>query len=608
MVDLMAMNLHTERLRPLPSKPDETWQGGLVRIPGKVVDDDGSVIEPAGFLWMSMATGRVHMGRPGPASDVTPAAVVAALVEFAVAERYRPGRLEVADAAQAAALVDVVGSLGIAVDVVDALPGVAFMADHLAKSLAGGQGDVEPPEPLTDDPAITPDRLRAFAEGAVAFHAAAAWQWFGPTDLVRVASPTVARPLRFFNVMGGGGEQFGLAFFASRPLFEAMVNAADPGDYADKHPMVSVTFDEADMLPAGDVAAWKAHRLPTVQRGRKVLYPLPITFNRGVWLRPTAAELAAMEGLLRAVAATRPADLEAGSWSAEVTTADGPVAYTFELLSVGKPKVAFDPFAPFAGLAEPPATEAERLIDQASRVGGRPAADLARRALALDPDSVDALAILGDTAPNAAAAVDFYRQGVAAGERALGPKFAELTGHFWGAHETRPYMRAMAGLANALRSTGRLDEAVDVWRRMLELNPNDNQGVRDLLSAVLLQLGRDAELSTLLAHYSHDAGVVHHYAATLLKFRAEGDTPAAVKSLAEAVAANPHMVAYLTGTKRPPKRLPATYSPGQPTEAEAFANDLLPGWTTTPGAIEWLRSHVGVAKAKRAPSKRRKPS
>ncbi|MDP2168388.1 MAG: hypothetical protein Q8J64_08670 [Thermodesulfovibrionales bacterium] len=39
--------------------------------------------------------------------------------------------------------------------------------------------------------------------------------------------------------------------------------------------------------------------------------------------------------------------------------------------------------------------------------------------------------------------IDLYRQGVEAGEMALGKKaFKEGVGHFWGILETRPYMRA----------------------------------------------------------------------------------------------------------------------------------------------------------------------
>ena len=36
------------------------------------------------------------------------------------------------------------------------------------------------------------------------------------------------------------------------------------------------------------------------------------------------------------------------------------------------------------------------------------------------------------------------------------------------------------------------------WRDLLRLNPNDNQGIRYVLAARLLELGRDRELAVLL--------------------------------------------------------------------------------------------------------------
>ena len=59
-----------------------------------------------------------------------------------------------------------------------------------------------------------------------------------------------------------------------------------------------------------------------------------------------------------------------------------------------------------------------------------------------------------------------------AGAAAIGAdRFASLRGEFWGHLETRPYMRARLGLAQALRDLGRDDEAVAHYRALLELNP-----------------------------------------------------------------------------------------------------------------------------------------
>lgn len=74
---------------------------------------------------------------------------------------------------------------------------------------------------------------------------------------------------------------------------------------------------------------------------------------------------------------------------------------------------------------------------------------LAKKALGLSPLCADAYVLLAqETASNLDQAIELYRQGVEAGEMALGKAaFRDDVGHFWGLLETRPYMRARHGLA-----------------------------------------------------------------------------------------------------------------------------------------------------------------
>src|SRR4051794_23817977 len=88
------------------------------------------------------------------------------------------------------------------------------------------------------------------------------------------------------------------------------------------------------------------------------------------------------------------------------------------------------------------------------------------------------------------------------GQLALGPPgFKRYAGHFWGFLETRPYMRARAGLAGTLLKLGDVDSAVAHYRDMLKLNPNDNQGIRYVLAGCLLRHDNDGALKELLAAY-----------------------------------------------------------------------------------------------------------
>jgi len=130
---------------------------------------------------------------------------------------------------------------------------------------------------------------------------------------------------------------------------------------------------------------------------------------------------------------------------------------------------------------------------------------LARKALGISPLCADAFVLLAEEAGSIEEARDYYAKGVEAGELALGPKgFKQYAGHFWGFLETRPYMRARAGLASTLLQLGDVDGALTHYRDMLKLNPNDNQGIRYILAGCLLRQDNDSALKELLA--AHEDG------------------------------------------------------------------------------------------------------
>ncbi|MCI0331897.1 MAG: hypothetical protein L0228_01570 [Planctomycetes bacterium] len=230
---------------------------------------------------------------------------------------------------------------------------------------------------------------------------------------------------------------------------------------------------------------------------------------------------------------------------------------------------------------------------------------LARKALEISPDCADAHVLLAEHAQSLPEALEFYEQGVAAGERALGKEgFQEYDGHFWGFLETRPYMRAREGLANCLWASGRREDAASHCREMLRLNPNDNQGIRYRLASMLLDLERHDDLHRLLQEYENDASAEWTYTRALLAFRQEGDTQRSRTLLLEAQETNGHAPAYLTGDNPMPAHAPDYITMGGEDEAVCYAAQFLPAWKDTPGATVWLRKTLKIPVAARADRKR----
>lgn len=215
---------------------------------------------------------------------------------------------------------------------------------------------------------------------------------------------------------------------------------------------------------------------------------------------------------------------------------------------------------------------------------------LARKALEISPDCADAYLILAETeAASVEDVINLYRKGVEAGERAIGKKaFKNDVGHFWGLLETRPYMRARAALAECLREEGKHEEAVEHYWEMLRLNPNDNQGIRDLLMPCLIELGRDKDAEKLFKQYEGDGMAVWMYSRALLDFRKHGDSAISGRSLKKALEENRHVPDYLLGRKKMPRDIPDCYGFGDESEAILYAYGNRGAWNVTPGAMDWL--------------------
>lgn len=248
-------------------------------------------------------------------------------------------------------------------------------------------------------------------------------------------------------------------------------------------------------------------------------------------------------------------------------------------------------FLPEDNPSDQPLDRAQELMYQAwdARTRNR-RVKLARQALEISPDCADAYVLLAEeTAKTPEEARALYEQALQAGERALGPdQFQELEGDFWGVLETRPYMRARAGLADALAALEEHQAAIDHYQAMLRLNPNDNQGVRYKLVCLLLQLGDLSGAEKLLKQFAEDLSAWWVYSRALLEFAKKGKSRRSTRLLKNALSYNPFVALYLFGLTPIPKQLPDYYGFGDENEALFYVIDALFAWEAIPGAADWF--------------------
>ena len=118
--------------------------------------------------------------------------------------------------------------------------------------------------------------------------------------------------------------------------------------------------------------------------------------------------------------------------------------------------------------------EANRLVSVAEGFDGERARELATEALGLSPDCALAHVLLAELSDDADAAEEQYRQGIAAGERALGEAAIERhMGELGRVVEAAGYLRARRGLAECLTILGRPEEAIVECETLASLDAED---------------------------------------------------------------------------------------------------------------------------------------
>ena len=137
--------------------------------------------------------------------------------------------------------------------------------------------------------------------------------------------------------------------------------------------------------------------------------------------------------------------------------------------------------------------EADGLFDEGMEYwwGGdrTTACRLFRKAVKLDPCHSEAnnhLGIERMERGQLGAAERHFLAAIEGGERNVVREVGQVR---WGFLENRPFLRALGNLALLRRRQERYREAVEIWERLLFLNPNDNQGIRWLLGEGYHRLG-----------------------------------------------------------------------------------------------------------------------
>jgi tetratricopeptide (TPR) repeat protein len=614
----------------LPIRPNETWQGIVALCPQVVLGKTrGEVVRPRGVFWCH-ASGvpaiSLELFDDDPATQ-WPLVLAAKLCDGAMSKgvRYRPARVEVRDVAQAQLIRE--NAPGVEVVVRDELPGIELLLNDMAKEFEPG---APPHESLLFE--LPMEELLDFVEAAKAFFEAAPWAQLTSDDLITVVSPKA--PNSSFShvvVMGNAGKSFGLRFFDNVASFQAMFSRPFGASSPPPTKAIALNFDPPADVPFRDARRFDELDLPLATHKGQAMVPT-FTWLVGKKLQEVPANVYPfVTALLRAITKTNEVQIDSGRWSIDVASVNGPTTVELEMPELleqmtGKHKAGPKPITDrrqmdrmmrdlgklmqsqnFKGEADArkfmdsvvkdglvpqsvPTNDHERaqqLADEAAEARGHRRIQLARQAIAIDPDCCDALTMIAEYRADSDTAVEAWQNVVDAGARALGEDaFKNMVGHFWGVVETRPYMRARHHLANALLKSGRIEEAAKHMQEMLALSEGDNLGVRDELAPVLAELGKWSELDALLKRYN-DPMTASLWARAMCDFGMHGVSRDSDQALARAIRSNPGL-AFLLHSKEAIKDESQGYSPGSEEEAHMCANLWARFYDKTPDVQQWL--------------------
>lgn len=231
--------------------------------------------------------------------------------------------------------------------------------------------------------------------------------------------------------------------------------------------------------------------------------------------------------------------------------------------------------------------KAEDMVFEAYKLDQEDGLGNVLEALDMDPDCIPAYEYLGSIQPVSHLAMPFYAYGIQIGRKKFVKELIEDRGHFWGIHETRPFMRCLNNYASCLVGMGHADRTLEIYKEIIELNERDNMGVRNQYGLFLIWAEMYDDYIKLDKQFEYESTAMPSFNRLLHSFRTNGESQVTKDLLKKAKAQNKHFIGVLTA-KSPSDELPDEFALGSKDEALIYADYAYQAWHEIEGAVEFL--------------------
>ena len=171
--------------------------------------------------------------------------------------------------------------------------------------------------------------------------------------------------------------------------------------------------------------------------------------------------------------------------------------------------------------------------------------------------------------------------------------FKENEGNFWAIPETRTFMGCLFEQTLLFWQNNEKDKAISQLKYVLKLNPRDDQGVRYVLLAYLLELDMLEDAQSLMMNYGDDYSTYWSFCELLLDIKKQEDSAIIEMEFGMCVECNEFVVPYLIGDEKIPSDAVRSYDDGDRNEAIFYVQSAGDAWFNDKNALNTLKELYG---------------
>lgn len=166
-------------------------------------------------------------------------------------------------------------------------------------------------------------------------------------------------------------------------------------------------------------------------------------------------------------------------------------------------------------------------------------------------------------------------------------KAQQLKGSLWSDPKARDYLIIKGQLGYLYEISGDYDNAICVYEKLLKLDTNDNQNVKDKLIPLYILKGKEEQAYKLIKIYEKDKSAAMLYNKALYYFVTQ-DKFNAKLFIKKAMKANKYVPEYLIGIKNVNFPIENKFELGSEDEAKCYFNDAMIVWIQDKKTLLWL--------------------